>query len=160
MKNDMFAAKGGWWVVAQFVLAGIALIVDVVFRDTIRPSKAISIILDILAILCSLAGVFLAFGGLLKLGSNLTPFPRPIDNGQLVQTGVYGIVRHPIYSGVIIGLFGMALIFGSWVGLLCAVVILLFFDAKSRREEKWLVDKYPEYPAYRTHVRKLIPYIY
>jgi protein-S-isoprenylcysteine O-methyltransferase Ste14 len=78
----------------------------------------------------------------------------------LVQSGVYAVVRHPIYSGIIIGLVGIALIFGSWAGIACSVIVLLFFDAKSRLEEKWLIEKYPEYPAYRMRVRKLIPFIY
>jgi len=47
------------------------------------------------------AAVFL-FKGLWDLGDSLTPLPYPKNNGQLVQTGVYSIARHPLYRGVIL----------------------------------------------------------
>ena len=50
------------------------------------------------------------------------------------------------------GMFGM--------GLALAAVVLVFFDIKSRREERWLMAKFPEYAGYRRRVRKHIPYLY
>jgi protein-S-isoprenylcysteine O-methyltransferase Ste14 len=84
----------------------------------------------------------------------------PLDDATLVQTGAYAIVRHPIYSGVVFGVLGWALVFNSLIGLALAVVVLVFFDQKSRREEAWLKEKYPDYSAYRQRVHRLIPFIY
>ena len=83
----------------------------------------------------------------LKLGRNLTPFPKPLDNGQLVRTGLYQIVRHPIKQGVIVACLGWAIWRGSLIGIGLSFLLLLFFDAKTRAEERWLVRQYPQYKA-------------
>ena len=96
----------------------------------------------------------------LNLGRSLTPFPRPVPNGELVTTGAYRFVRHPIYCGVIIGALGLSLATENWSRLALTAVLLLFFDLKARREEGWLQEKYPEYVKYKSRVKKLIPWIY
>ena len=113
-----------------------------------------------------LGGVLLVIGGIsgtlgiLALGRNLSPFPKPIEGGSLVTSGVYGIVRHPIYTGLILGTLGWGLLMSSVLGVILAVVLFLFFDRKSRREEAWLMETYPGYAEYRGRVKKLIPGIY
>ncbi len=74
--------------------------------------------------------------------------------------GPYAFVRHPIYGALILGTLGWSLMRGNLLGVLLAVILLVFFDFKSRREERWLVEAYGEYEAYRRRVRKLIPWIY
>ena len=160
MATEKFGAKGEWWVIAQIILIFAAFAVDIIFRDSLSSAGALRLILSVLAVVCVIAGGALLASGVFRLGSNLTAVPRPLDNGNLVQSGAYAVVRHPIYSGIIIGMFGVAFFFSNWIGLLLAAAILLFFDQKSRREEVWLVEKYPEYPAYRARVHKLIPFIY
>lgn len=104
-------------------------------------------------------GIFGTFG-LLSLGSNLSPFPKPIEGGQLVTTGAYRFVRHPIYAGLIIGTLGWGMIAATLLGIVLAIALFIFFDIKSRREEQWLTQAYPDYPQYQQRVRKLIPWIY
>ncbi len=111
------------------------------------------------ALLLVVGGVFGTFG-VLALGRSLSPFPKPIAGGRLVTTGVYRIVRHPIYTGLILGTLGWSLLIGSIFGLGLTVALFVFFDLKSRREEAWLTESYPEYPAYRSRTRKLIPWVY
>ena len=84
-------------------------------------------------------------GGVLALGRNLTPFPKPIEGGTLVTSGVYGIVRHPIYTGLILGTLGWGVFRSSLLGIALAVLLFVFFDLKSRREERWLAEAYPGY---------------
>jgi protein-S-isoprenylcysteine O-methyltransferase Ste14 len=107
-----------------------------------------------------LGGGFLGALGILSLGKNLTPFPKPKEGGYLVSTGVYGWVRHPIYSGIIFGSLGWALLTDTLLGIGLAVVLFFFFDLKSRREEVWLIEAYPDYPAYQQQVKKLVPFLY
>ncbi len=66
-----------------------------------------------------------AFGtlGLLTLGRNLSPFPKPIEGGRLVTTGVYSIVRHPIYTGLILGTLGWSLLMSAPVGVVLVVAL-------------------------------------
>lgn len=106
------------------------------------------------------AGVLVAGLGLLGLRENLTAVPRPVENGRLVAHGVYGVVRHPIYAGVILAAVGFGLVTASPAALGVAALLGVFFDLKSRREEAWLLEAYPEYAAYRRRVRKLLPLLY
>ncbi len=106
------------------------------------------------------AGGLLGTWGMLALGRNLTPFPKPIEGGEMVTHGPYRFVRHPIYAGLIFGTLGWALFQGSLLGLGLVVVLFIFFDLKSRREERWLCEAYPGYEAYRGRVKKLVPWVY
>ena len=90
----------------------------------------------------------------------LTPLPRPRHGADLVESGPYGVVRHPIYSALILGAIGWALIWASPLTLALAVVLFVFFDLKSRREEEWLAAAYPRYGPYRARTRRLIPFVY
>jgi protein-S-isoprenylcysteine O-methyltransferase Ste14 len=110
-------------------------------------------------LILTVGGVF-GTGGMLALGRNLTPFPKPIEGGSLVTTGVYGIVRHPIYTGLILGTLGLTLFRANLLGLALAAALFIFFDLKSRREELWLCDAYAGYADYQRRVKKLIPWIY
>jgi protein-S-isoprenylcysteine O-methyltransferase Ste14 len=107
-----------------------------------------------------LGGGAFAVLGIVGLRENLTPNPRPREGGRLVDTGIYGIVRHPIYTGVIAAAAGWSLLAASLPGLGLAVLLAVFFDTKARREEAWLAAAYPAYPAYRRRVRKLVPFVY
>jgi len=110
----------------------------------------------IAGLLLGAAGALLAIAGALALGSNLTPFPRPRENAALVEDGVYRVARHPIYTGIVIGALGWSLLRRSILAVLLTVALALFFDRKARREETWLVEKFPEYESYRARVRRRI----
>ena len=105
-------------------------------------------------------GGLLALRGVLDLGDSLTAVPRPRDRGHLVEHGAYAMVRHPIYTGLILGAIGWGLAMASPLAIVCGLLLGIFFDLKSRREEAWLADRYAAYPDYRRRTRKLIPWIY
>jgi protein-S-isoprenylcysteine O-methyltransferase Ste14 len=107
-----------------------------------------------------LAGILLAACGAISLGKNLSPLPQPRENAPLIVTGAYRLVRHPIYSGITFMAFGWGLWLHSWLTTGYALLLFAFFDIKSRREERLLLEKFPEYAAYRQRVRKLIPFVY
>jgi protein-S-isoprenylcysteine O-methyltransferase Ste14 len=120
-----------------------------------------------LADLTSLIGLALMAGGaallgrgLMDLGGNLTPVPHPRDDAQLVETGVYALVRHPLYGGLIATAVGWSLVSASPLALLMCAVLVIFFDLKSRREEAWLRERYPGYEAYMTRTKRLLPWVY
>jgi len=113
-----------------------------------------------------LGGLLLATGAALilraqaELRDALSPFPRPRAGGSLVQDGVYGLVRHPIYAGLLLAATGGALLAAAPLGLLSALALLGVLDLKARREEAWLLERYPEYGRYRGRTRRLIPGVY
>ncbi|MFO7533864.1 MAG: isoprenylcysteine carboxylmethyltransferase family protein [Candidatus Limnocylindrales bacterium] len=105
-------------------------------------------------------GALLLGRGLLDLGRNLTPVPRPREDAQLVETGIYALVRHPIYGGIIVTAFGWGLLAASPLTLALALVVAVFFDLKSRREEAWLAAHYAGYRTYVSRTRRFVPRIY
>ena len=105
-------------------------------------------------------GVALSLAAALHLGANLTPLPHPKDDASFVASGPYRLVRHPMYGGVILLALGWAFCVEGALTLVYAVLTVVFFDIKTRREEDWLMRRFPEYAAYRQHVRKLIPFFY
>ncbi len=153
--------RGEYWVIAQGILLLIfALIspntpnfIDFCVSNWLYTSWILTTVFGILAI------VFLG-RSLFDLGQNLTPLPHPRDEGQLVRTGIYGIVRHPMYSGVIYLALAYASWQMSWIHLVGSIFLFVFFDAKSSKEEVWLIEKFPDYANYATSVKKLIPWIY
>jgi protein-S-isoprenylcysteine O-methyltransferase Ste14 len=152
--------RGEWYVVIQFAL--FALVVFGPKRVGAMPawSAPWSTIGVVLGLLLGLLGGLLALVGVVSLGRNLTAVPHPKDDAHLVQTGAYRFVRHPIYSGIILGAFGWAFLVNGTLTFLYAFILFLFFDIKSRREEQWLRQKYPGYETYQKQVKKLIPFLY
>ncbi len=152
--------RGEWYVTIQFLLFILIFLVPLALPklvDWASPWAEIGIGLGFILLG---AGGLLAMAGVLSLGSSLTAVPYPKDEATMVESGAYRFVRHPIYSGIIMGSIGWGFLTNSFLALLLAVVLFLFFDIKSRREEKWLVEKYENYPDYQQRVHKLIPLIY
>lgn len=146
--------RGEGWFLLQMVLFTI-----IFFTPAIAPF-GFPIELRVLGGVILLIGGGLGTAGLLSLGRNLSPFPKPIENGRLVTDGAYRVVRHPIYAGLILGTLGWSLLMATLLGVAFAIVLFIFFDLKSRREEVWLTQKYPSYADYQRQVRKLIPGVY
>ncbi len=75
------------------------------------------------------------------------------EEGRLVDTSIYNIVRHPVYSAALDIGIGLALIHANWYALLVALLLPLFFAGWVRLwEEKDLLERYPEYAEYRKRV--------
>lgn len=108
-----------------------------------------------LALVALGVGVALAAGA--GLGRTLTPSPIPKADGVLVTTGVYGLVRHPIYSGLLVLGLGLVVIGASVLHLIAWIALLSVLMAKARFEERMLADQYPDYAAYAARVGRLVP---
>lgn len=153
-------ARGEWLVVAQLVL--MALIFFGPRTVAGQPAWAFPF-----PYACRVAGAALMGLGaailvaaLAHLGRGLTPLPYPRNGSTLVQTGPYALVRHPMYCGGLVLALGWALFVQGWLTLAYVVPLFVLLDVKSRREERWLAEKFPAYADYRRRVRKLIPFVY
>jgi protein-S-isoprenylcysteine O-methyltransferase Ste14 len=149
--------RGEGWFLLQVVLFGAIAVSGAVSPSWGGWPAAVGIAIGGILIGC---GGLLSLRGLLDLRENLTPFPKPLEGARLVESGAYRLVRHPIYGGLILGALGWGLMRASPVTLLGALLLAVFFDLKSRREEIWLSESYPEYPAYRSRTRRLVPWVY
>jgi protein-S-isoprenylcysteine O-methyltransferase Ste14 len=149
--------RGGGWVAIQAALLVAAIVAGL--AGAAWPPSA-SPWLAVAGGVAALAGVALLVGGGAGLGSRLTPFPRPVAGGELCRTGVYGFVRHPMYGGALLAILGWALLSSPWA-LVPLAVAALFLEAKSRREEAWLVKSLAGYGDYRRQVRRrFIPFVW
>ncbi len=152
--------RGAWYVVMQAILLGMLFFGPVGSSVLPRGMEGFAYILKIIGQGIFFIGLVIAVIAAIQLGKNLTPLPCPKANSQFVDRGLYKLVRHPIYFGVILIAFGWLLITFGVLTLVCFVALIFFFDIKSRKEEVWLVREFPAYAAYQLRVRKLIPKIY
>lgn len=152
--------NGEWFVVVQFILFGLVAFAPASFPGQADWDGSWRTVSVGVGLLLGGVGGLLVLAGLFNLGSNLTAVPKPKENAYMVEHGAYRLVRHPIYSGIILGAFGLGLLRGGWLALLYALILFLFFDVKSRREESWLREKYDGYADYQQRVCKLIPFVY
>jgi protein-S-isoprenylcysteine O-methyltransferase Ste14 len=152
-----FGARGGWWVVAQVPVMAGALAVPLVWG---AKSFDVANAVQLLGAVWVAAGAFVAIAGVAALGRALTPFPRPVEDARLRQSGVYGWVRHPIYSGLLLASLGWSLAWLSLPGVAFTALVFLFFDRKAAFEERLLEARFPEYTAYARRVGKLVPWIH
>jgi protein-S-isoprenylcysteine O-methyltransferase Ste14 len=148
--------RGEGWVVIQGIL-----LVAIAVAGALGPGwdGAIRIATSIVGGLLIAGGLTLAVRGTRDLRQALTPLPYPRSGTELVETGVYGLVRHPIYGGLVVMATGWGLLTASPAALVGAAALLGFFELKSRREEAWLEGRFAGYAAYRARTRRLIPWI-
>ena len=87
------------------------------------------------------------------LGRNLSPFPRPINNSNLVTTGIYKFTRHPMYYSVIFISFGVFIIKLSIYYLILSLSLGLIIKFKIALEEQYLKNKFKNYLLYKKEVK-------
>ena len=136
-----------------------AAIIRCGFVGVYWPGSADSF-LAILGALIAVAGVLLVVLGVLSLGRSFTPLPRPRARTHLKQSGIFRLVRHPVYGGAILIGLGWSLA-DAPLGLIPTALLALLFDLKARREEGWLIERFPQYAAYRAGTpRRFVPWLY
>jgi protein-S-isoprenylcysteine O-methyltransferase Ste14 len=103
------------------------------------------------------AGGIITCWGFRSLGRNLTPGVEPLPGADLVITGAYAKVRHPIYTGLVLLLAGYTLAWSNWtLALLVGIVSLQYFNAKAGAEEQWLIERFPGYKSYIRQVPRRV----
>lgn len=152
--------RGSGWVAAQVVL--IAAIVLSALAGAGWPSAIAPVAYAVGGVLIASGAALLLSGGI-GLGSAraLTPFPAPRRDAKLRTNGAYRLVRHPMYAGGILVGAGWSIVFATVPGAVLTLVLAVFADLKSRREELWLDKRFPDYGDYRARTpRRLIPFVW
>lgn len=149
--------RGEGWVALQVVLLAAMMAAGIKARRWPKRSRGVRMAA---ACVSSLGGLYLFGDGVGRLGRQITPFPKPVEEGEVKRTGAYGLVRHPMYGGVLLLTLGWSLA-SSPLALAPWTAAVAFLDAKRRREEAWLAEKHPEYEEYRASVRhSLLPFVW
>ena len=146
-------SRGYAYVALQFVLLGVLLTAPRL-PDPYGPMTPFVSLLGL--VLMALAGVILLIS-FVALGNSLTASPLPKQRGQLVTTGLYAHVRHPIYSGLLLLSLGVVLDAGWWPQLVVALMLFLLLRIKAQFEESLLRKAYPKYAAYAQKTPMFFP---
>lgn len=150
--------RGEGWVVLQFALLFAVTWAGVEGRNA--GDGPMTWVVSLAGVVLLVAGAVLMVRGSRALGRNLTALPRPRAAAELVESGIYARLRHPMYGGIIIGSLGWSLALVSLLALPFVVALAVFFDLKTRREERWLRERFSTYDAYAARTRRLIPWVY
>lgn len=153
-------SHGEWYVVGQVAVMALVLIGPRTVRGIGLFPASVRMIFAALGVALLVSGASLLIAGIVALRRSLTPLPYPRPGGDLVQTGPYGLVRHPMYTGGIIMSVGWALFVHSWFILGYAALLFAFVEVKSTREERWLAERFPEYAGYQERVPRLVPFLH
>ncbi len=106
------------------------------------------------------AGLAFAIWARLHIGRNWgTPMSRK-DEPELVTTGPYRLVRHPIYAGILTAGVGTAVAL-NWVWLIAVALVGSYFVYSATVEERFLADELPNsYPAYKQSTKMIVPFVF
>jgi len=111
-----------------------------------------------IALAFTVAGIAFAIWARFYLGQNWSSVVTIKVDHELIRTGPYRWVRHPIYSGLLLALFGTALAKGKPIGLIAVLLFFLGFWIKSRMEERFMLKTFgAEYEDYSRSTGALIP---
>jgi protein-S-isoprenylcysteine O-methyltransferase Ste14 len=109
----------------------------------------------------TIAGCAFAIWARFYLGSNWSGRPTIKMDHTLVRSGPYRLARHPIYTGILIGMLGTAIYIGEIRALAGTVMALVALKVKSRLEEAFMTEQFgAEYTVYQERVKALIPFVW
>ena len=156
--HDENIKTGRVLVFLQFLLAAIVIGLTLIersltYRQEIEAVKIISVVLMIL-------GIIIVITALVTFKQRVTPNPVPLETARLRTNGIYGYIRHPMYSSVILFLIGFTLYERAYYSFFLNIIVVIFLAVKIKFEEKQLEKHFPDYKEYQSKTKKLLPFIY
>jgi protein-S-isoprenylcysteine O-methyltransferase Ste14 len=105
-------------------------------------------------------GLALAVWARRHLGRNWSGIVTVKQDHELIRSGPYALMRHPIYTGLLLAILGTAVAIGEWRSLIAFALITVGFVLKFKTEERFMSETFGErYARYRAEVRALIPFV-
>jgi protein-S-isoprenylcysteine O-methyltransferase Ste14 len=153
--------RGNRWVLVAFTVIGLMIGYLPAYTDRIGLLTIDGGSLRWTGVALYIIGGALRLWPVFVLGNRFSGLVAIQAGHTLVTSGIYGVIRHPSYLGLLINVIGWALAFRSGVGLLLSAAILAILVGRIRAEERLLHSQFgTEYDAYRAHTSRLIPGIY
>lgn len=152
-KNDIFFQIPGLilWIIILIVSIG----------DLKHPLYTVNTPLRIAGIIILLGALVIRVYAAMTLNKSYSYTLEIREDHKLVTKGLYKYIRHPIYTGVILGAFSIPIYSSSLRGFLITILAIPLFMYRIGNEEKMLIEEYgEEYEEYQKHTWKLFPYIY
>jgi protein-S-isoprenylcysteine O-methyltransferase Ste14 len=149
------------WVLVAFGVLGLLLAYVPAYTDRKEFLTIDGDAIRWLGVLLFAAGGALRIWPVFVLGNRFSGLVAIQPGHILVTDGIYGVIRHPSYLGLLVNSLGWALAFRSTVGIILTLAILLTLVGRIRAEEKLLEEQFgDEYRAYRARTSRLIPGVY
>jgi len=139
------------------ILAGI--VIQTVVQD-ILPISDDPLMIRLTGLVIFTLGLLTAIAARIQLGNNWSDIEdgKIAEKHAVVSSGIYGYIRHPIYTGDILLLIGLELCLNSWL-VLGVVVLAPVVAAQAIREEKKLINALPDYEEYTRQTKRFIPFL-
>ena len=171
----IWAAFWLYWIVAAFSMKrgrvpwsrelGIRVVIVLIVYMLVRlgafqhQSENTNLWLALAGLLLFALGLGFALWARVHIGRNWgTPMSQK-NEPELVTSGPYRFVRHPIYSGILLAGVGTAIAL-SWFWLIAVALAAVYFLYSATVEERYLAEQFPDsYPAYRASTKMLIPFV-
>jgi protein-S-isoprenylcysteine O-methyltransferase Ste14 len=141
-----------WWLLLSrgFGVASLSL-----------PVFSVTSLTQYLGLTITVLGLALAVWARWRIGRNWSPLIEVKEGHELMQTGPYGIVRHPIYSGFMLATLGTAIVLGALAGFIAVGMIVAAWGYKAHMEEDAMLEQFGQnYQNYKAKVKGLIPFIW
>lgn len=153
--------RGNRWVIAAFALIGLLDAYLPAWSDRNGVWTIDGDAVRWLGVVLFTAGGTLRLWPVVVLGERFSGLVAIQPGHTLVTSGVYGVIRHPSYLGLLVNSLGWGLAFRSGVGVLLTALIIPPLVARIRAEERLLRTQFgAEYEAYRARTSRLIPWLY
>ncbi len=150
-------SKGEWWLILQCILILAHLASP--WPNIKQQELYLPLYIKVIGFTLFLWGSILAMKSFICLGRNLSPFPDPKKNSELVINGSYKTCRHPLYRALIICSAGTVIGLGSLFHLFLLLSLCITLKGKAKREESKLKIIFPEYNSYMNITPSIIPNI-
>eukprot|EP00601_Ochromonadales_sp_CCMP2298_P001061 CAMPEP_0173186868 /NCGR_PEP_ID=MMETSP1141-20130122/10376_1 /TAXON_ID=483371 /ORGANISM="non described non described, Strain CCMP2298" /LENGTH=203 /DNA_ID=CAMNT_0014110609 /DNA_START=146 /DNA_END=757 /DNA_ORIENTATION=+ len=150
VREGELGKRGEEWFVAQLAIAAVIFFGVPFFLSGLVHLSGYAYLLS---------GVLFIVNAVWELRENTSPFVSPSSGNQMVTTGAYRYVRHPMYGGLVLTCLGLSILSNSIEKLLLTALLLYVLDRKASLEESLLQSLHPSYAAYINGRKKILPYI-
>ena len=156
------------WTQVAMIILGLALCIPFFYYGWIplfQVSSNVALTLGMIGLVLYLAGLIFVLWARRTLGKywgiSTSLQVKLLDDHQLIQSGPYAFVRHPMYFGWWAAMFGLILLYPVWAVVLFFIFSLISFTGRARREESALEERFgKEWTEYKKRTKILIPFIY
>jgi protein-S-isoprenylcysteine O-methyltransferase Ste14 len=150
----------GFRIISILCVIALVSLVHIYPHFFLRQLYARTESVEAIGIVLCLLGVALAIWARTLLGRNWSVGPQIKEGHELIQTGPYRLVRHPIYTGILLTMFGTCFGQGRMLGVVLFLFCLVTLWIKLKVEETLMSKQFPEaYPQYRKSTKALVPYV-
>jgi protein-S-isoprenylcysteine O-methyltransferase Ste14 len=151
-----------WLIIGGLFLSNVPFLakVGLSFSSLTIPLIPRALIVNVVIAIFAVSGLIVAMMARRTLAGNWSRAVALKEDHELITTGLYRYVRHPIYTGILLMILATALFVGTLSAGIGFIIIVLGLWFKLRAEEGLLTKRFPkEYPAYKDRTKTLIPYV-